>query len=67
MRFFRIYYQVRGGHTHTRWFSGGSPNTTVGKCGELTFVNDEWEAMRTLLQHSTVEIYEEGEKPKAMR
>ncbi len=56
MRFFRIYFQVRGGQTHTRWFSGGGGrlNSVMGKCGELTFVNDEWEAIKALLQHSTV-------------
>ncbi len=59
MRFFRVYYRVLGGHTHTRWFSGGNPRAVMGKCGDLTFVNDEWEALRKILQHSTVEIKEE--------
>ncbi len=59
MRFFRIYYRVAGGHTHTKWYSGGNPNGVLGKCGELTFVNDEWEAMMALLKHATVEFKEE--------
>ncbi len=59
MRFFRIYYRVAGGYTHTRWYSGGNPKAVMGKCGELTFVNDEWDALATLLRHSSVEILED--------
>ena len=58
MRFFRIYWERLGGHTHTRWCSGGNPNGVMGKCGDLVFVNDEWDALRKLLQHSTVEVIE---------
>ena len=62
MRFFRIYYEVLGGHTHTRWYSGGNPNGMMGKCGDLIFVNDEFDALRALLHHSTVEFREERRK-----
>ncbi len=61
MRFFRIYWKVAGGHTHTRWFSGANPNAVFGKCGDLTFANDEWESLRQILsaRHDCVEIKEE--------
>lgn len=60
-RFFRVYYKTLGGHTYTRWYAGGSPNPNVvmGKCGELVFVNDEWEALCEILRHSTVSILED--------
>jgi hypothetical protein len=55
MRYFRIYYKIEGGHTHTRWFSGGNREAVMGKCGDLTFVNDEWDAMREILEAGAVE------------
>jgi hypothetical protein len=65
VRYFRIYYKVAGGHTHTRWFSGGNPKAVFGKCGDLTFVNDEWEEIRRVLEcgaaeHDNVQIKEES-------
>lgn len=59
MRFFRIYYRVLGGHTQTRWFAGPNPRISMGKCGELTFQNEEFEALRKLFQHAQVEFLED--------
>lgn len=59
MRFFRIYYEVQGSHTHTRWFSVANSEAVLGKCGELTFVNDEWESLMSFLKHSRwIELHE---------
>ncbi len=59
MRFFRIYYKQAGEHTYTCWFSGANPNAVFGKCGDLTFVNDEWETLRGLLKYAQVEFRED--------
>ena len=64
MRYFRFYYKVAGGHTRTRWFTGGNRTAVFGKCGDLTFVNDEWEEIRRVLErgaaeHDNVQIKEE--------
>ncbi len=40
---FRMRFEVLGGHTHVRFFAGGSA-MSLGKCGDLTFRNEEWEA-----------------------
>lgn len=60
MRFFRIYHQTLGGHTHTRWFAGKNPAGTFGKCGDLTFDVAEFDALRRLLRHAQVEFIAEG-------
>jgi hypothetical protein len=59
MRFFRIYFSVAGGHTHTRWFSGATPRGVLGKRGELSLPSDEWEALCDLLRHPTVQFIED--------
>ena len=40
----RMYYEVLGGHTHVRVFAGTVNAGALGKCGDLTFTNEEWEA-----------------------
>lgn len=42
MSAFRFRYEVAGGHTHVRLFAGEGLGFTLGKCGDLTFRNDEW-------------------------
>jgi len=36
----KFYYQERGSHTHVRVFAG--EGNLLGKCGDLTFRNEEW-------------------------
>ena len=38
---FHFRYQVQGGHTHVRVFAGPHENA-LGKCGDLTFRNEEF-------------------------
>ena len=42
----RMYYEVLGGHTHVRVFAGVVNAGALGKCGDLTFTNEEWEAYK---------------------
>lgn len=55
---FRFRYTVAGGHTHVRVFAGDatSLNATLGKCGELTFRNEEWEQFREQFKRANVEF-----------
>ena len=39
---FRLRYEVIGGHTHVRFFAGKS-SSSLGKCGDLVFRNEEWQ------------------------
>ncbi len=39
------YYTILGGHTHVRVFMNG------GKCGDLVFRNEEFEAIRQTMNH----------------
>lgn len=39
---FRLRYEVKGGHTHVRFFAGKG-SASLGKCGDLVFRNEEWE------------------------
>lgn len=64
MRFFRIHYEVLGGHTHTKWFAGKSFEQTMGKCGELTFANEEFTTLRTLLHHAQVAFVDQTKETK---
>jgi hypothetical protein len=38
---FRFRFEQHGGHTHVRLFAG-TIATSLGKCGDLTFRNEEW-------------------------
>jgi len=42
----RIYYQVRGGHTHMRVFVGMN-GRNLGKAGDLCMTNEEFVAWQT--------------------
>lgn len=44
---FRIYHIRKGGHTHCRLFAGVRDGA-LGKCGDLTFRNEEFEAFREM-------------------
>lgn len=44
---FRLRHETLGGHTHVRVFAGTGP--TLGLCGTLTFRNEEWEDLASLL------------------
>lgn len=41
--------QRAGGHTHVRVFMGPDPDHRA-KCGDLTFTNEEWDALLTALE-----------------
>jgi len=56
---FRLRYQVLGGHTHVRVFAG--EGQTLGKCGDLIFRNEEWEAFVHQLGRTTIRVLREGE------
>ena len=43
MMLFRLRYKVLGGHTHVRFFAGKG-SLSLGKCGDLVFRNEEWDA-----------------------
>lgn len=45
----RVRYEVRGGHTHCRMFMG-EHDWALGKCGDLTFRNTEFELMQRALE-----------------
>lgn len=45
---FRFRYLVQGGHTHVRLFAGPHEGA-LGKCGDLAFRNEEWEAFKECL------------------
>lgn len=53
---FKLYFAVQGRHTHVRFFAGDG---SLGKCGDLVFRNEEWEAFREKLDPS-IEILPEG-------
>ena len=42
---FRIRYDAAGGHTHCRFFAGPHEGA-LGKCGDLTMRNDEFDLFR---------------------
>jgi len=48
---FRIYHVTQGGHTHCRFFAGKAEGT-LGKCGDLTFKNEEFEEFKNKHQNS---------------
>jgi hypothetical protein len=48
---FRMYYQQRGGHTHMRLFAG-KQDGALGKCGDLTMRNYEFDEFRELHEHT---------------
>lgn len=62
MIYFRVYYTIRGGHTHTRWFAGKSLRETMGCCGDLTFRNEEFIELMRLIKQSQILFHEEPEK-----
>jgi hypothetical protein len=39
----RVYFEVQGGHTHCRVFTG-EIGATLGKAGDLTMTNDEFKS-----------------------
>lgn len=39
---FRFRYKTQGGHTHAVLFAGNTVGG-LGKCGDLTFRNEEWD------------------------
>ena len=41
MTLFRLRYKEGGGHTHVRVFAGKG-SSSLGKCGDLVFRNEEW-------------------------
>lgn len=45
---FRFRYLQAGGHTHVRVFAGVSEGA-LGKCGDLTFRNEEWEEFKNVV------------------
>ena len=64
MIFIRIYYAVRGGHVHTRWFAGKNPRGAFGKCGELTFTTEEFEQLRVMVKQAQIDfIDDDGRGP----
>ncbi len=64
LHLFRIHYRVLGGHTHVRVFAGKG-SLSLGHCGDLTFRNEEWEALRKHLdQPGPIEIVPE-ENPQS--
>ena len=48
----RLRHQQRGGHTSVRVFAAmhHNPEQTLGRAGELTFTNEEWEVLRRRLR-----------------
>lgn len=49
---FRLYWKRLGAHVHVRVFAGyniGGLPASGGKCGDLTFREDEWAAFRQRL------------------
>ena len=56
----RMYYEVLGGHTHVRVFAGVVNAGALGKCGDLTFTNEEWEAYKEATKSPMVEFTPEG-------
>jgi len=44
------YYKILGGHTHVRVFMNG------GKCGDLVFRNEEFEAIRQSMEMVNVKM-----------
>jgi hypothetical protein len=55
----RMYYEVLGGHTHVRVFAGSATSHGLGKCGDLIFRNEEWEAYMAT-KNPIVEFLPEG-------
>ena len=53
---FRMYYRILGGHTHVRVFAG--KGETLGKCGDLVFRNEEWDAF--VMRMTGVEFIQEA-------
>ena len=49
---FHFRYQVQGGHTHVRVFAGPHENA-LGKCGDLTFRNEEFNIFKTETETET--------------
>jgi len=58
--FFRLRYKVLGGHTHVRFFAGQG-DSSLGKCGDLVFRNEEWVAFIGQLANTSIEILHENE------
>lgn len=44
---FKFVYKVAGGHTHVAVFAGKAA-ASLGKCGQLTFRNEEWEVFKQM-------------------
>lgn len=42
---FRFRFQLQGGHVHVRVFAGKGEGA-LGKCGDLVFRENEWDAFR---------------------
>lgn len=59
MSAFRFRYEELGGHTHVRVFAGSDLKSTLGKCGDLIFTNEEWQAFRNKLPTSASVAYVE--------
>jgi len=57
---FRLRFRVLGGHTHVRVFAG--KGETLGKCGDLVFRNEEWEAFVRQLGSTTIRVLPEGKE-----
>ncbi len=62
---FRLRWEVQGGHTHVRVFAGKGASS-LGKCGDLVFRNEEWKDFLAELDRrppgGAIEILEEGEQ-----
>lgn len=60
----RIYFKEQGGHTHVRMFGGPIGSWSYGKCGDLTFRNEEWAEFRATLERGQltgyIEFIDEG-------
>jgi len=57
---FRLRYKILGGHTHIRVFAGQG-ETSLGKCGDLVFRNEEWVEFIGQLTKTSIEFRHEDE------
>ena len=60
--YFRIYHEKLGGHVHMRVFAGRYKHS-LGKCGDLSMRDDEFEEFVRRLDGTGVELLPDGEKP----
>lgn len=58
---FRVRYEQRGSHVHCRVFSGPK-GSTLGKCGDLVFREEEWNEALIAFECGGFEVKREGEE-----